>query len=310
MEKDTLYWEVSAEDAGKRLDVFLAEKTGQSRSYLQKLIRQGDVTVNGASSKANFKLSEACRLQLNLPEEVEPDIVPEDIPLDILYEDAHLLVVNKPKQMVVHPAAGHYEHTLVNAVMFHCKEHLSGINGVLRPGIVHRIDMDTTGALVICKTDQAHRILAEDLARHDITRKYFAIVHDNLKEDDITIRKPIGRSPSDRKKMSVHGINARDAVTHVHVLERFGKYTYVECTLETGRTHQIRVHLASIGHPVLGDPVYGPARCPLKQLQGQTLHAGILGFRHPISGEYVEFQAPLPAYFQALLEKFRAFSCE
>lgn len=233
-----------------------------------------------------------------------PDIRPEDIPLDILYEDEHLLVVNKPKGMVVHPAAGHTEGTLVNAVMAHCGDNLSGINGVLRPGIVHRIDKDTTGALVICKEDAVHRDLAEQLKEHSIKRRYRAIVQGNLKEDEGTIEGPIGRHPTDRKKMAINYKNGKDAVTHYKVLERFGQYTYIECRLETGRTHQIRVHMTSIGHPLLGDTVYGSSKNPF-HLQGQTLHAMILGFRHPVTGEYIEFEAPLPDYFLKLLEKLR-----
>ena len=230
---------------------------------------------------------------------------PENIPLDILYEDDDLLVVNKPKGMVVHPAAGHSSGTLVNAVLYHCRGNLSGINGVLRPGIVHRIDMDTTGALVICKSDFAHQSLAEQLSVHSITRKYRAIVHGNLKEDEGTVRGAIGRHPTDRKKMAINERNGKPAVTHYRVLERFGNYTYIECQLETGRTHQIRVHMASIGHPLLGDAVYGPKKCPVKNLQGQTLHAMVLGFIHPRTGAYMEFEAPIPEYFSNLLLQFR-----
>ena len=214
------------------------------------------------------------------------------------------MVVNKPKGMVVHPSPGHYTGTLVNALMYHCKDQLSGINGVLRPGIVHRIDMDTTGALVVCKTDIAHQSLAEQLKVHSITRKYRAIVHGNLTVDSGTIEGDIGRHPTDRKKMAVHVRNGKPAVTHYQVLQRFGNYTYVECQLETGRTHQIRVHMSSIGHPLLGDEVYGPKKCPIAGLHGQTLHAMVLGFQHPLSGEYMEFTAPLPEYFQKLLLKF------
>ena len=219
--------------------------------------------------------------------------------------DDDLLVVNKPKGMVVHPAAGHSSGTLVNAVLYHCRGNLSGINGVLRPGIVHRIDMDTTGALVICKSDFAHQSLAEQLSVHSITRKYRAIVHGNLKEDEGTVRGAIGRHPTDRKKMAINERNGKPAVTHYRVLERFGNYTYIECQLETGRTHQIRVHMASIGHPLLGDAVYGPKKCPVKNLQGQTLHAMVLGFIHPRTGAYMEFEAPIPEYFSNLLLQFR-----
>ena len=240
-----------------------------------------------------------------LPEPEELNVEPENIPLDILYEDDDLLVVNKPKGMVVHPAAGHSSGTLVNAVLYHCRGNLSGINGVLRPGIVHRIDMDTTGALVICKSDFAHQSLAEQLSVHSITRKYRAIVHGNLKEDEGTVRGAIGRHPTDRKKMAINERNGKPAVTHYRALERFGNYTYIECQLETGRTHQIRVHMASIGHPLLGDAVYGPKKCPVKNLQGQTLHAMVLGFIHPRTGAYMEFEAPLPEYFSNLLLQFR-----
>lgn len=240
-----------------------------------------------------------------MPEPEELNVEPENIPLDILYEDDDLLVVNKPKGMVVHPAAGHSSGTLVNAVLYHCRGNLSGINGVLRPGIVHRIDMDTTGALVICKSDFAHQSLAEQLSVHSITRKYRAIVHGNLKEDEGTVRGAIGRHPTDRKKMAINERNGKPAVTHYRVLERFGNYTYIECQLETGRTHQIRVHMASIGHPLLGDAVYGPKKCPVKNLQGQTLHAMVLGFIHPRTGAYMEFEAPLPEYFSNLLLQFR-----
>ena len=285
-----------------RLDKYLAEQLPDlSRSYIQKLIQDGNVTVNQKQVKSNYKTSGGDLIEIVVPEPEEPDILPEDIPLDILYEDEDILVVNKPKGMVVHPAPGHYSGTLVNAAMYHCKEHLSGINGILRPGIVHRIDMDTTGSLLICKNDKAHRILAEQLKDHSITRKYHAIVHGNLKEDTGTIIAPIGRHPVDRKKMSTKAANGRRAVTHYEVLKRFGKFTYIECQLETGRTHQIRVHMASIGHPILGDEVYGPAKCPYK-LNGQTLHAKILGIRHPADGEYIEFDAPLPEYFEKLLK--------
>ena len=244
------------------------------------------------------------QLRVELPKLQEPDILPEDIPLDILYEDEDVLVINKPKGMVVHPSAGHYSQTVVNAVLFHCKGQLSGINGVLRPGIVHRIDMDTTGAIVICKNDKAHQILAEQLKEHSITRKYRALVCGNMKEDTGTIVGAIGRHPIDRKKMAINEKNGKPAVTHYKVLERFGNYTYIECQLETGRTHQIRVHMASKGHPLLGDVLYGPTKCPFK-LQGQCLHAMVLGFMHPSTGEYMEFEAPLPIYFIHLLQNLR-----
>ena len=292
-------------DFNIRLDKFLTGKLPEmSRSHIQKLIRDGNVTVNKKAVKANYKVSLGEIIEIDIPEPECLDIVPENIPLDILYEDEDILVVNKPKGMVVHPAPGHYSGTLVNAIMFHCKENLSGINGVLRPGIVHRIDMNTTGSLLICKNDKSHRFLAEQLKEHSITRKYHAIVYGNLKEDNGTIESPIGRHPVERKKMSTKSKNGRPAVTHYHVLERFGNFTYIECQLETGRTHQIRVHMSSIGHPILGDDLYGPVKCPYT-LEGQTLHAKILGIVHPTTKEYIEFDAPLPAYFLNLLEKLR-----
>ena len=295
----------TADRQGERIDRFLSENLEDlSRSYIQKLLKDGSILVNNQTVKANYKTNEDDDIIVRIPDPEVPDILPEDIPLDILYEDDDILVVNKPKGMVVHPAPGHYSSTLVNAIMFHCKGCLSGINGVLRPGIVHRIDMDTTGSLVICKTDRAHQILAEKLKSHSITRRYHAIVHGNLKEDAGTINAPVGRHPVDRKKMSTKAPCGRPAVTHYKVLERFGDYTYIECELETGRTHQIRVHMASIGHPILGDAVYGPMKCPFK-LEGQTLHAKILGFEHPVTGEYMEFDAPLPEYFVSLLERLR-----
>ncbi len=289
----------------ERIDKYLAAcLPDMTRSHIQKLIKEENVHVNGSPVKPNYKLSDGDAVSLFVPEPEGLDISAEDIPLDILYEDEDILVVNKPKGMVVHPAPGHYTGTLVNAVLFHCRENLSGINGVLRPGIVHRIDKDTTGSLLVCKNDRAHQVMAEQLKTHSIVRKYRAIVHGNIKEDTGTVDRPIGRHPTDRKKMSVHSTNGKEAVTHYRVLERFGDYTYIECQLETGRTHQIRVHMASIGHPVLGDPVYGPAKCPFR-LEGQTLHAKILGIRHPVTGEYMEFDAPLPDYFSCLLEKLR-----
>lgn len=295
----------TAEVPGSRIDRFLSDEMPDvSRSHIQKLIKEHLVTVNGNQVKSNYKVNTGDAVSVSLPDPEVPDIVPEDIPLDILYEDDDILIVNKPKGMVVHPAPGHYSQTLVNAVMFHCKDNLSGINGVSRPGIVHRIDMDTTGSLIICKNDLAHQSLAKQLKDHSITRKYHAIVHGNLKEDTGTVNAPIGRHPVSRKKMSTHAPNGRPAVTHYKVLERFGAYTYIECQLETGRTHQIRVHMASIGHPILGDAVYGPVKCPFK-LEGQTLHAKILGIKHPRTGEYMEFDAPLPAYFEELLRKLR-----
>ncbi len=296
---------LTVRNSGERIDRFLSGNLDNlSRSYLQKLLKDGDIIVNGKYVKANYKVSRGDEIQVSIPEPEIPDILPENISLDILYEDDDILVVNKPKGMVVHPAPGHYSHTLVNAVLYHCGDRLSGINGVLRPGIVHRIDMDTTGSLLVCKNDYAHQIIAGELKEHSITRRYHAIVHGNLKGDAGTVNAPIGRHPADRKKMSTKAPNGRHAVTHYKVLEHFRNYTYIECELETGRTHQIRVHMANIGHPVLGDAVYGPAKCPYK-LQGQTLHAKILGITHPTTGEYMEFDAPLPEYFSGLLERMR-----
>ena len=275
-----------------------------TRSYLQKLLKDGSVQMNGKPVKASTKTAVGAVIALTIPEPEEPEILPENIPLDILYEDSDVILINKPKNMVVHPAAGHYTGTLVNALMYHCRGDLSGINGVLRPGIVHRIDKDTTGVLIVCKNDRAHNALAEQLKEHSITRKYRAIVCGNLKEDEGTVDAPIGRHPQDRKKMAIVRSGGKRAVTHYRVLERFGNYTYIECRLETGRTHQIRVHMASLGHPLLGDEIYGRAKSPFK-LEGQTLHAMVLGFIHPTTGEYMEFEAPLPEYFEKLLEKLR-----
>ena len=272
-----------------------------SRSFIQKLIKDGQQQVNGTTVTGCYGVKTDDDVLFCLPESVEPDIEPEDIPLDILYEDKDVIVVNKPKGMVVHPAAGHYSGTMVNALMYHCGSELSGINGVMRPGIVHRIDMDTTGSVIACKNDKAHNCIAEQLKDHSITRRYHAICHGVLKEDEGTVNKPIGRHPTDRKKMAVNEKNGKNAVTHYKVLERFSEYTYIECRLETGRTHQIRVHMASIGHPLLGDDVYSNRKNPF-HLTGQTLHAKILGFQHPTTGEYVEIDAPLPEYFKHLLE--------
>lgn len=303
-ESELLVLSVQSDDENVRIDKYLSSQLDKlSRSYLQKLLKEGQVFVNGLSVKPNYKVTQDDEIRISIPRDQEPEIEAEDIPLDVLYEDMDLLVVNKPKDMVVHPAAGHYSHTLVNALMFHCKDQLSGINGVLRPGIVHRIDKDTTGALVVCKNDIAHQSLAAQLAEHSITRRYRAIVHGNLKADEGRIEGSIGRHPTERKKMAVNVRNGKPAVTHYHVLERLNGYTYVECRLETGRTHQIRVHMASIGHPLLGDELYGPKRSTIKHLQGQTLHAMVLGFQHPRTGEYMEVTAPLPDYFELLLLK-------
>ena len=252
-------------------------------------------------SNSIFMVREYERIHFEIPYSSEPDIVPEDIPLDILYEDEDVLIVNKPKGMVVHPAAGHYQGTLVNAVMAHCGDSLSGINGVMRPGIVHRIDKDTTGALLVCKNDIAHRDLAEQLKCHSIRRRYRAVVQGNLKEDEGTIEGPIGRHPTDRKKMAINHKNGKDAITHYKVLERFGEATYVECRLETGRTHQIRVHMQYIGHPVYGDPQYGFRNDD--NTYGQYLHARVLGFVHPRTHEHMYFEAPLPDFFEEKIKE-------
>ena len=298
---------VAPNQQGQRLDRFLSECFKQiSRSQIQRLIAAGNLSCDDNLIVDNaFKVRCGDIYQLEIPEPEEANPEPEDIPLDIVYEDKDLIVVNKPVGMTVHPAPGAYSGTLVNALLFHCKDNLSGINGVLRPGIVHRIDMDTTGALVVCKTDTAHQSLAQQLKVHSITRRYRAIVHGNIKKDTGTVEGTIGRHPVERKKMAVNVRGGKEAVTHFKVLERFGNYTYIECRLETGRTHQIRVHLSSIGHPLLGDNLYGPKKCPFPFLQGQTLHAMVLGFQHPVSGEYMEFTAPLPEYFEKLLEKLR-----
>ena len=300
------FFTVTGEGEASRLEAFLsAQLDGLSRSHIQKILKGGGVLVNGRPEKSSYRVAPGDQVELEVPEPEEPEILAEEMDLDILYEDRDIILINKPKGMVVHPAAGHYSGTLVNGLMAHCREDLSGINGVLRPGIVHRIDMDTTGVLIACKNDFAHTSIAQQLKVHSITRKYYAIVHGVIREEEGTVNAPIGRHPTDRKKMSINTKNGREAVTHYRVLQRFEKFTYVECQLETGRTHQIRVHMASIHHPLLGDTVYGPAKCPVSGLQGQTLHAGVLGFIHPRTGEYMEFSAPLPEYFQELLKKLK-----
>lgn len=295
---------ISGEQAGVRVDRVLNECLPDvSRSYLQKQLKAGGILVNGVPVKASYKTEEGDHIRICLPDPKLPDILPENIPLDILYEDEDVILINKPKGMVVHPAAGHYTNTLVNALMYHCRESLSGINGVMRPGIVHRIDQDTTGVLVACKNDRAHRCLAEQLKEHSITRKYNAIVY-NILEEDGTVNAPIGRHPVERKKMAVNYKNGKEAVTHYHVIRNIaGKYSYIECQLETGRTHQIRVHMSSIHHPLLGDKVYGSRKAYTEF--GQVLHARVLGFVHPTTGQYMEFEAPLPEYFEHLLKTLK-----
>lgn len=292
----------TGEESGLRIDRYLADHLdGQSRNSIQKLIEEGLVLVNGNACRASYKLREKDQIFVSVPDAVLTELRPERIPLDILYEDDQLLIVNKPKEMVVHPAPGHNTGTLVNAIMYHCGKELSGINGEIRPGIVHRIDMNTTGSLIVCKTDAAHRFIASQIKEHSVHRVYRAIVYGHLNPTEGTIRTSIGRDPRNRKKMSVGVKNGRQAITHYRELARLkNNFSYVEFELETGRTHQIRVHMASIGHPILGDQVYGPKKSPY-HLDGQTLHAMTIGFVHPTSKRYVEFTAPLPEYFQHLL---------
>ena len=303
----TLKISAAEENKGERLDKFIADNSDISRSYAAKLCEDGLVLCGEKQLLKKYKILGTEEITINVPEPEELSIEPENIPLNIVYEDSDVIVVNKPQGLCVHPAPGNESGTLVNGLVYHCGDELSAINGVIRPGIVHRIDKDTTGVLVICKNDRAHRAIAEQLSVHSITRAYYAIVYNNIKEDEGTVDAPIGRMDADRKKMGINHKNGRHAVTHYRVLERFGKYTYIECRLETGRTHQIRVHMASIGHPLLGDTVYGSSRNPY-HLEGQALHAMILGFVHPRTGEYMEFTAPLPEYFENLLKKLRKMS--
>lgn len=296
---------IELNNIGERIDKYVSMLFPDiSRTRIQKLINEQFILVNNNKIKSNYKLNQGDVITVELPEAIEPEILAENIPLDIIYEDDDVIVVNKPKQMVVHPAKGHYTGTLVNALMYHCKDNLSGINGVMRPGIVHRIDMDTTGVLMIAKNDFAHNKLAEQLKEHSISRVYEAIVHNVIHEDEGTINAKIGRHPNNRLKMEVSINDGKDAITHYTVLERFSKYTHIECRLETGRTHQIRVHMSSIGYPLLGDEVYCSIKSPFN-LTGQTLHARLLGFIHPRTNEYMEFTAPRPEYFSHLLEVLR-----
>lgn len=304
LSEDIFCFVAAEENEDERVDKLLSMLMDSlSRSYIQRLLSEGKVTVNGERVKASYRVAVQDYVQVNLPPAIIPDIAAQDIPLDILYEDEDVIIVNKPKGMVVHPAPGHYSGTLVNALLFHCKGNLSGINGVLRPGIVHRIDRDTTGSVIACKNDRAHNSIAAQLKAHSIVRRYHAIVHGAIKQEEGTIHTLIGRHPQERKKMAVRSDGGKDAVTHYRVLGHMNGFTYVECRLETGRTHQIRVHMAHTGHPLLGDTVYGPKGNPFS-LEGQTLHAKILGFMHPSTGKYIETDAPLPDYFQKLLNKF------
>ena len=294
-------YQIGLGEDDERLDKWISSALPDlSRSYIQKCIKDHNVLINGKAQKASYRLKVDDEVLFDISEAVEPNIEAENIPINILYEDEDVLIVDKPKEMVVHPAPGHYNGTLVNAVMYHCKDNLSGINGVMRPGIVHRIDRNTTGSLIICKNDHSHNAIAAQLKEHTITRKYRAIVHGVIVQDTGTVKSSIGRDPKDRKKMAVVDVNGKPAVTHYTVLQRFKEYTYIECRLETGRTHQIRVHMASIGHPLLGDEVYGQRKSPY-HLEGQTLHAMVIGFIHPTNGEYMEVTAPLPEYFEHLL---------
>ena len=298
---------VAVEEDGQnvRIDKLLASNMPDlSRSRIRELIDDGLVTLSGKAVKASLKMQAGQEIRVEIPDLEEADIVPQAMDLSILYEDEDVLIVDKPKGLTVHPAPGHADGTLVNGILAHCGDHLSGINGVARPGIVHRIDKDTSGALIICKNDAAHRKVAEQLKDHTITRRYRGIVHGNLKDDTGTVRGNIGRSPSNRKKMAVVKEGGKPAVTHYRVLERFRGYTSCEFVLETGRTHQIRVHMASIGHPLVGDPLYGPPKCPFPT-EGQALHAMVIGFVHPSTGKYIECTAPLPAYYTELLETLR-----
>jgi len=303
---EELDWTVGAEDAGERIDKFITDSVGEpvSRTMVQQWIRSGNVTVNDETVKANYKIQEHDHIRLRIPEPEPLEVVPEPIPLDVVYEDQDVIVVNKPRGMVVHPAPGHYSGTLVNALLHHCRD-LSGINGMLRPGIVHRIDKDTSGLVMAAKNDKAHAGLADQLKNHTVTRKYIALVHGNIAHDVGTVDAPIGRDAKDRKLFTVTERNSKRAVTHFSVMERFGNFTLLELQLETGRTHQIRVHMKYIGHPLVGDPLYGPSGSKKAGIRGQALHAATLGFRHPRDGTYLEFAAPLPADMERLLNNLR-----
>lgn len=297
---------IDNENTSLRIDKFLSDNIPDiTRSAIQGYITNGCVAVNNVTVNKNYKTRLNDIITVSVPDPVELEAIPENIPLDIIYEDNDVIVVNKPKGMVVHPAAGNYTGTLVNALLYHCKDSLSGINGVLRPGIVHRIDKNTSGLLIVAKNDTAHKGLAEQIKEHSFTRQYETIVYGNIKEDTGTINQPIGRNPYDRKKMAVTAQNSKNAVTHFEVLERFNEFTHLAVNLETGRTHQIRVHMAYINHPVAGDDVYGPKKV-ITKLNGQCLHARKIGFIHPVSGEYLEFTSELPEYFTSFLNELKS----
>ncbi len=298
---DEIIITVSDDFSGQRIDKALSVLTDFTRSHIQRILENGEVTVNSKTASKGLKVTAGDEIRFTPPEPVEIEAKPENIPLDVVYEDSDLLVVNKPRGMVVHPAAGNYNGTLVNALLYHCGDSLSGINGVIRPGIVHRIDKDTSGLLIVAKNDFAHERLAEQIKEHSFKRQYRAVVHGGFKEPNGTVNAPIGRSPKDRKKMCVTEKNSRSAVSHYEVLDSNGKFSYIRVTLETGRTHQIRVHMSHIGHPVAGDPVYGPKN-GVTSLGGQCLHAGLIGFVHPCDGRYIELEADLPDYFTSFLK--------
>lgn len=303
LEFDTVYnISITEEYSDKRIDKYLSETFPElSRTYIQKLIKDGCVLLNGKNIKPNCKLICNDIVSVTFPKPSVPDIIPENIPIEIVYDDDDIIVINKPKNMVVHPAPGHYTGTLVNSLIYHFVDNLSGINGVMRPGIVHRIDKDTTGLLIVCKNDFSHRNIAEQLSKHSINRKYHAIVCGVIKEDYGTVDKNIGRNSNDRKKMAVvNDKTGKRAVTHYKVLKRYKGYTYIECSLETGRTHQIRVHMSYIGHPILGDTIYGYSKQPFKT-EGQVLHAKSIGIIHPSTGKYIEFDSEVPEYFKNIL---------